>query len=160
MLMSDDLKKALLLLLVASGAAALANGLRPDRLAWFGGSGGEQAVPGGSELTAPRSEDQVLRAWRRGGAVFVDVRSQEEYQQGHIPGALNIPAERKSLHLDSIVSLLPVADRVILYGPRPEVANLYVYLLKFGFSSRHLETFYPGRDFLKKHGRFQKGRKP
>ena len=29
-----------------------------------------------------------------GKAVLIDVRSPEEYRDGHIPGAINIPAER------------------------------------------------------------------
>ena len=30
----------------------------------------------------------------KGKAVLIDVRSPEEYRDGHIPGAINIPAER------------------------------------------------------------------
>jgi hydroxyacylglutathione hydrolase len=37
-----------------------------------------------------------IRSWTAGKkkAVIIDTRLPEEYQSGHIPGALNIPAER------------------------------------------------------------------
>lgn len=39
---------------------------------------------------------QDVRSWMDGKrkAMVVDVRLSEEYQEGHIPGAVNIPAER------------------------------------------------------------------
>ena len=33
----------------------------------------------------------VKKFQRTKGAILVDVRNQEEYQQGHIPGSINIP---------------------------------------------------------------------
>lgn len=50
---------------------------------WPEGSG-----PGAAEM--PLAEALARRD--RGEAVLVDVRSRDSYAQGHIPGALNIPA--------------------------------------------------------------------
>jgi hypothetical protein len=50
---------------------------------WPEGSG-----PGAPEM--PLAEALARRD--RGEAVLIDVRSREAYAQGHIPGALNIPA--------------------------------------------------------------------
>ena len=40
------------------------------------------------------TSDQVLDQIQHGRVLLVDVRSSEEYRQAHIPGAINIPAER------------------------------------------------------------------
>lgn len=48
------------------------------------------------------SAEDVI-AWNKRNAVVVDSRIPEEYQAGHIPGAINIPAERMKME----VSLLP-----------------------------------------------------
>jgi len=41
------------------------------------------------------SAEQVKsRMTGKGNVVLIDVRTSEEYQTGHIPGAINIPAER------------------------------------------------------------------
>ena len=45
------------------------------------------------------------------GHVIVDVRTQEEYDEGHIPGAICIPNEEIT---DTKPELLPDADQVIL----------------------------------------------
>ena len=33
----------------------------------------------------------TLDDYRRSGAYLIDLRTKEEYEQGHIPGAVNIP---------------------------------------------------------------------
>ena len=44
------------------------------------------------DVAVPRvSLDEAKGAFDAGGAVFVDVRSIESYQAGHIPGAVSIP---------------------------------------------------------------------
>ena len=49
--------------------------------------------------------------WDNGGAVFLDVRSQAEYEQAHIPGAVLIPLNE----LDSRLNELDPAARIISY---------------------------------------------
>jgi hypothetical protein len=50
----------------------------------------EGAGPGAAPV--PLDEALVLRD--RGEAVLVDVRSREAYAEGHLPGAVNIPASQ------------------------------------------------------------------
>lgn len=38
--------------------------------------------------------DAILAAVEAGTALLIDVRTQPEYEQGHIPGSINIPLER------------------------------------------------------------------
>jgi len=42
-----------------------------------------------------------------GTQIIVDVRMQEEYDSGHIPGAICIPAIRSSFFTDPIPGLIP-----------------------------------------------------
>jgi rhodanese-related sulfurtransferase len=42
------------------------------------------------------------------GPVVIDVRSEEEYAAGHIPGALHIPASELGSRLDEIPAGRPV----------------------------------------------------
>ncbi|HEU0295884.1 MAG TPA: rhodanese-like domain-containing protein [Anaerolineales bacterium] len=45
-----------------------------------------------TEAEVPRvSLEQALTAYTAGAAVFVDVRSQENFEISHVPGAINIP---------------------------------------------------------------------
>lgn len=37
---------------------------------------------------------EIIAKAREGKAVLIDVRTEEEYAQGHIPGSINIPIER------------------------------------------------------------------
>jgi len=59
------------------------------------------------------------------GAVLLDVRTPKEFQEGHIPGAINIPVDQ-------------VAARVAEIGP-PTTA-VVVYCLSGGRSSRAAGT--------------------
>jgi rhodanese-related sulfurtransferase len=47
----------------------------------------------GPEDTEPVTRDELLRRIQDGDVAVVDVRPFEEYQAGHIPGALSIPLE-------------------------------------------------------------------
>jgi hypothetical protein len=48
------------------------------------------------------SLDDAYTAYQDGSAVFVDARSLEQYQQGHIPGALSLPADEIAGRLDEL----------------------------------------------------------
>ncbi|MEW6239310.1 MAG: rhodanese-like domain-containing protein [Chloroflexota bacterium] len=56
-----------------------------------------------SEDEAPRiSLDEARAAFDSGAAVFVDVRSEAAYAEGHIPGALSIPLAELESRLDEL----------------------------------------------------------
>ncbi|MDF2380136.1 rhodanese-like domain-containing protein [Nostoc ellipsosporum NOK] len=43
-----------------------------------------------------------IKAALREGAVIIDIRSAQEYDQGRIPGSLNIPVDRLSGHIQRL----------------------------------------------------------
>jgi rhodanese-related sulfurtransferase len=53
-------------------------------------------------------EELHERQPQEGGPVVVDVRSEEEYAAGHIPGALHIPADELRSRVEEIPAGRPV----------------------------------------------------
>lgn len=60
-----------------------------------------------SALLGDASPDDVERVLRQ-GATVVDIRSAEEYAQGHVPGSLHIPLSTLLHNLSSIPKDRPV----------------------------------------------------
>ena len=88
------------------------------------------------------SRKELLKRSKDGLVTILDVRPSEEYDVGHIPGAINIPLEEIGQHLAS----LPKDQDVIAYC-RGEYCVLafeaVATLRKKGFSARRLEEGYP-----------------
>jgi rhodanese-related sulfurtransferase len=79
---------------------------------------------------------------RAGDVVLVDVRPEEEFEAGHIDGALSIPIEELSDHLAE----LPDEAEIIAYcrGPFCAYAHQAVRQLRgAGRSARRLEGGWP-----------------
>lgn len=79
---------------------------------------------------AGMSRDELLREMQEGNApLIVDVRSQDEFDRDHVPGAVHIPfySVTSSLRQATVQS----DARIVLYcehGPRSGVAGLLLYL--------------------------------
>lgn len=102
-------------LLISAGALLLAFGIwggflkpSPPEIPLSEGA----AQPGDSNLPYPEVErapvGEVKAAWEEGNALIIDVRSQSEYLEGHIEGAISLPLSE----LADRYSELP-ADRLI-----------------------------------------------
>lgn len=57
------------------------------------------------------------------GAVIVDVRSKEEFDTGHIKGALNIPLDELSLNIKKVVAINTCVITCCASGGRSSVAK-------------------------------------
>jgi rhodanese-related sulfurtransferase len=96
--MQDLLKKIVLLLVVAASLALLVNRLSPHGIPLVGqwdtklgvvtADTATAAVWMDFEISDPKVAKQVFDAGR---ALFVDVRSQDMFDEGHIPGAVFLP---------------------------------------------------------------------
>lgn len=90
----------------------------------------------------PVSARDVLKRLKNGLVTVLDVRPEEEYAAGHLPGAINVPIER----LESYLSKLPKRKEVVAYCRGPYCLMSFEAvekLRKRGFKARRLEDGYP-----------------
>jgi ArsR family transcriptional regulator len=90
----------------------------------------------------PISRQELLRRSEEGLVTVLDVRPAEEYEFGHIPGAINVPLE----HIEQFLRDLPKEQEVIAYcrGAYCVLAfEAIVALRERGFQARRLEEGYP-----------------
>lgn len=92
----------------------------------------------GRDGMEPVDRDALLKRVRKGGVIVLDVRPAEEYQAGHIPGAISVPLKKLKRHL----SELPHDQEIVAYcrGPYCVLAMQAVEILrKKGFNAVRLE---------------------
>jgi rhodanese-related sulfurtransferase len=92
----------------------------------------------GREGMQPVDREVLLKLVREGAVTVLDVRPVEEYNAGHIPGALSIPLKNLKLHL----SELPHDHEIVAYcrGPYCVLSIQAVELLRAkGFQAVRLE---------------------
>jgi rhodanese-related sulfurtransferase/biotin operon repressor len=86
--------------------------------------------------------DELLRRAREGTTIVLDVRPEEEYLAGHIPGAVSVPLDQLATRLEE----LPREKEVVAYcrGPYCFMAFEAVRLLRArGREARRLEEGFP-----------------
>lgn len=66
-----------------------------------------------SDEDAPRVEisSEQAHSMVEAGATLVDVRTAEEYEEGHIDGAINVPVDE----IDQRMSAIPSDEPVVVY---------------------------------------------
>ncbi len=92
----------------------------------------------GREGMEPVDRDALLELVREGAVTVLDVRPVEEYNAGHIPGALSIPLKELQLHLTE----LPRNQEIVAYcrGPYCVLSIQAVEMLRAkGFNAARLE---------------------
>jgi len=88
-----------------------------------------------------RREELVARA-ERGNVVILDVRPAQEFDAGHIPGALSVPLDE----LDAALAQLPKRTEIVAYcrGPYCVLAPQAVERLRAkGYKARRLADGLP-----------------
>jgi len=90
----------------------------------------------------PVDQDELLARAGDGGVIVLDVRPREEYEAGHIPGAVSIPLA----DLEGRMAGLPRGAEIVAYcrGPYCVLAPEALALLRaHGFAARRLEDGFP-----------------
>jgi ArsR family transcriptional regulator len=90
----------------------------------------------------PVSRDELVDRLRSGTATVLDVRPEDEFRQGHLPGALNIPLSQ----LERRLAELPADREIVAYcrGPWCVLSFEAVAALRQqGYRARRLEDGFP-----------------
>jgi rhodanese-related sulfurtransferase/DNA-binding transcriptional ArsR family regulator len=90
----------------------------------------------------PVSRDELLRLTRAGSVTVLDVRPEDEFALGHLPGAVNIPLRALELRL----SELDLAQEIVAYCRGPYCVLSYEAVASLrprGFKVRRLEDGFP-----------------
>ena len=97
-----------------------------------------RAYFGALEELEPIGRDELVRRAATGDVVLLDLRPREEYEAGHIPGAVSIPLA----DLGERLALLPPEAEIVAYcrGPYCVMAPRGIALLRrHGYRVRRLE---------------------
>lgn len=128
----------MLLGVIAVTVAVLGNTLHADRLPWIGDYSEQTRLvsPSGRQLIIPLPEAFRLHEQKR--ALFIDVRSPAEYQEGHIQGAINVPLSQAESQLLPALDGVPDSAIVITYcdGDHCNLSKeLAIMIESFGFTN-------------------------
>ena len=127
--MGKDIRLAFVILLISSGAAVATNAMRTGtkKVPWFGkelvarpditGAGGITTQPV-IQKDATGTEyvpiDQVLKHLELQDALFVDARKPEEYAQGHIRGAVNLPSSSVFENIQVVIQNVSSPEQLVI----------------------------------------------
>ena len=90
----------------------------------------------------PVSRKELLKRLKDKSVLLLDVRPEDEFAQGHLPGALNVPL----VQLGKNLSKLPKGARIVAYcrGPYCVLSFEAVAALRAkGYDARRLEDGFP-----------------
>jgi rhodanese-related sulfurtransferase len=115
-------KKIILLLVVSAALAMLVNFLSPRGIAlvgqWDTSQGVITASPSGTEEEKPEEINSVARAkeiFDNGNVLFVDARSQDNYEDGHILRAVSLPVGQFDGQIESFLKQHPPDAFIVTY---------------------------------------------
>jgi rhodanese-related sulfurtransferase len=141
--------------IITVGAVVLGlslNALRDERLSivetWSGASRGHEAI-----------EERFIRVEKAqelfplNGAIFVDARPRELYEQGHITGALNLPLEAFEDQVGPALGDIPSSVPLIVYieGTDPTPGIELAHKLR-SRNYRNVQVLEKGLDLWMAHG--------
>lgn len=129
---------------VATAVGVTVNAIRPDGVALIPSGGvvstaqhGDPTANPDTSAAAPLAEgaislEEMKRRFDSGTSIIIDARSPEEYAQGHIPGAINIPHDQIPKFFDVLNSQVPTDAEAALYcrGPACDFSDLLATEMK------------------------------
>lgn len=104
------------ILALAAVLSVAANHFRKDRLPLVGDWSPKAELNALKTSEDARVSIEEARAlFLTGGAIFLDARSSEDYQAGHIQGALNLPAQNFDEFYPGVLSEITPGSLIITY---------------------------------------------
>lgn len=136
--------ECLLLLLVSVGIALLYNAFSPNGIALVGEWDTQQGVVSAVARNNPvvhdieiDSVDAAKEIFDAGDSVFVDARSADAFNDGHIPGAYSLPIGSFEDGIEQFYETFPFSTRIITYCTGRECQDsheLAQLLMEIGYS--------------------------
>jgi len=142
--------RTLILLAVALVAATTVNAVRPNGIKWFVSRETIYPPPTRQQREAGLPREQVRAAIEK-GLLIIDARRDDQYQRGHIPTAVNLPAETAAENLEKVFERADLEDPIIVYcgGADCEDSREVFELLK-GMGFRNVRLYFGGwEDWLR-----------
>lgn len=93
------------------------------------------------------SLDDAMMYFQSREAIFVDARYKEEFDEGHIKGAINLPFEEFDKYYNSIKEKLPSDKILVIYcaGTECEASLFLARLLRnLGYRNENIRVFFGG----------------
>ena len=122
MILRKTIKEMIILMGISVTLAMVVNFLSPKGIALFGQWDTSKEVitasPNESEEGMPQEINSVARAkeiFDSGNVLFVDARSQDDYEDGHIPGAVSFPVVRFDAQIESFLKEHSSETRIVTY---------------------------------------------
>lgn len=153
-MMDRTAMRVLVLLVASTGAAVFANAVRP-RLDWV-------IKPDSSDnpnvnkvlLDQVRISPEQFRGYLASGtAMIVDARKPDEFAEGHVAGAINIPSTMKEQYIGIAFSRLPPDSMIVIYcggGKCEASAEVFEFLVGAKFDKKNLRIFEEGWEWIGK----------
>lgn len=129
------------LIVLASLLAFSINFLRNDRLQLFGNWSPETRLIGPSGKRLDISLPEAKKLFFQQPVVFIDARPQDDYEKGHIKGALGLPWNEVDQNFMRVTEDISPDTLIITYcdGETCELShNLAIFLLDMGFSNTRI----------------------
>jgi rhodanese-related sulfurtransferase len=115
-------KPPLLLLSLSVIIALIANAILSNRIPYFGNwpsiSGSDTvAIPPSAEEGDPPfiSLDEAATEFQSKDILFIDAREPEDYDIGHIKGAINLPYDYLEDYWDKVTKNIPLKQKLVVY---------------------------------------------
>ncbi|MDH4009277.1 MAG: rhodanese-like domain-containing protein [Desulfobacterales bacterium] len=122
MVIRKSIKEIIILVSVSVALALVVNTLSPRGIAlvgqWDITKGVITASPAGDAAGQKKEIDSVARAktlFDKGDVLFVDARSQNQYGNGHIPGAVSLPVGQFEERIESFLNRYPPEQPIVTY---------------------------------------------
>jgi len=163
-------KTAILIILLTSGVGLAVNAIRTTTKiepAKFGkrsispdatppAAAGPKDAPAGAAAASPAADphvavlDDVIKSIGEPNVYFVDARKPEEFAQGHIKGAINLPSTALFENIERVVQYVPQPDLVIVYcgGGNCESSHTVADALRNQFGYINVKVYVKGWEEL------------
>lgn len=111
--------QAVILILAGVTIAVIINTCRHDGLPWMGYHPVAETLLDKEEGIRTISLEEAWNGYRKGSVQFIDAREPSDYSSAHLPGALNVPADKAGDHIKRIESVMLSKKDLVIYCSDP-----------------------------------------